>query len=89
MINATFETGFELHPIQRVAAVATASLWRDVVVSEMCSDGWIELVDMRTEQASRVWHFEALAVTVGEPVSLHARYDVLAVGRDLFSVRVA
>jgi hypothetical protein len=36
---------------------------------------------------SRVWHFESTGVTVGEPVSLHDQYSVLAVGRALYSVR--
>jgi hypothetical protein len=86
MMRCGYETGYELHPIQRLAAVAAASHWRDVVVTETSTDGWIELTDLEG-RVSRVWHFESTGVTVGEPVSLHDQYSVLAVGRALYSVR--
>jgi hypothetical protein len=86
MMRCGYETGYELHPIQRLAAVAAASHWRDVVVTETSTDGWIELTDL-DGSVSRVWHFESTGVTVGEPVSLHDQYSVLAVGRALYSVR--
>jgi len=89
MMRSGFETGFELNPIQRLAAVATPSHWRDVVVTGISADGWIDLVDLDTQAESRVWHYESTGVTVGEPVSLHDQYGVLAVGRALFSVRTA
>jgi len=89
MMRCGYETGFELNPIQRLAAVATASQWRDVVVTGISADGWIDLVDLDTQAASRAWHYEPTGVSVGEPVSLHGQYGVLAVGRALFSVRVA
>jgi hypothetical protein len=88
MMRSGFETGFELHPIQRLAAVTTASRWRDAVVAAVGTDGWIDLVDLDTDAPSRVWHHRATGVSVGEPVSLHGQYDVLAVGRTLYSVRV-
>jgi hypothetical protein len=86
MMRCGYETGYELHPIQRLAAVAAASHWRDVVVTETSTDGWIELTALEGS-VSRVWHFEPTGVTVGEPVSLHDQYSVLAVGRALYSVR--
>jgi len=89
MMRCGFETGYELNPIQRLAAVATASHWRDVVVTAVSADGLIELVDLDTQAASRAWHYESTGVSVGEPVSLHDQYGVLAVGRALFSVRVS
>jgi hypothetical protein len=89
MMRCGFETGYELNPIQRLAAVATASHWRDVVVTAVGSDGWIDLVDVDTQTASRAWHYESTGVSVGEPLSLHDQYGVLAVGRALFSVRVS
>jgi len=89
MMRSGFETGFELHPIQRLAAVATASRWRDAVVAAVGADGWIDLVDLASDAPSRVWHHVSTGVSVGEPVSLHEQYDVLAVGRALFSVRLA
>ena len=87
MMRSGFETGFELNPIQRLAAVATPSHWRDVVVTGVSADGWIDLVDLDSQAESRAWHYESTGVTVGEPVSLHDQYGVLAVGRTLFSVR--
>jgi len=89
MMRSGFETGFELNAIQRLAAVATPSHWRDVVVTGVSADGWIDLVDLDTQAESRAWHYESTGVTVGEPVSLHDQYGVLAVGRALFSVRTA
>jgi hypothetical protein len=87
MMRSGYETGYGLHPIQRLAAVATASRWRDAVVTRVEGDGWIELVDLDTQEPARVWHHAAIAVSAGEPVSLHDQYSVLAVGRSLFSVR--
>ena len=87
MMRSGYETGFELNPIQRLAAVATASHWRDAVVTAVGTDGWIELVDLDDQSRSRAWHYESTGVSVGEPVSVHDQYGVLAVGRALFSVR--
>jgi hypothetical protein len=89
MMRSGYETGYGLNAIQRLAAVTTASHWRDVVVTAVGSDGWIDLVDLDTQTESRAWHHESTGVTVGEPVSLHDQYGVLAVGRALYSVRVA
>lgn len=86
-MRSGYETGYELHPIQRLAAVATASHWRDSVVTRVTGDGWIDLADLDTQAPTRVWHHAAIAVSVGEPVSLHDQYGVLAVGRSLYSVR--
>jgi len=89
MMRSGYETGYELNPIQRLAAVTTASQWRDVVVTGVGANGWIDLVDLDTQVESRAWHYESTGVSVGEPVSLHEQYGVLAIGRALFSVRVA
>jgi hypothetical protein len=86
MMRCGYETGYELHPIQRLAAVAAASHWRDAVVTRASTDGWLELVDLEGS-VSRVWHFEPIDAAEGEPVSLHDQYGVLAVGRSLYSVR--
>ncbi|MEX1077902.1 MAG: hypothetical protein WED09_02185 [Homoserinimonas sp.] len=84
-----FETGYELHPIQRQAAIATASRWRDAIVTAVTADGWIELRDLVTDAATRVWHYADLSVTPGEPVTINAHYGVLALGRNYISVRTA
>lgn len=86
-----FETGYELNPIQRQAALVTRSRWRDAIVTAVTSDGWIELLDIATDAVARVWHYEDLtaSITPGEPVTLNAHYGVLAIGPTCISVRVA
>jgi hypothetical protein len=90
-MRCAFEAGYELNPIQRQAAIATASRWSDAIVTGISSDGHIDLVDLETEQPLRVWHYVSLApiLAVGEPVSVHGLYGVLAVGSRLVSVRTA
>jgi hypothetical protein len=89
MMRGGFEAGYELHPIQRLAAVATASKWRDAVVTRITPDGWIALVDLDTQAERSVWHYRSVGVGVGEPVSFHEQYNVLAVGRTLYSAALA
>lgn len=86
-----FETGYELHPIQRQAALATPSRWRDAIVTAVAADGRIELLDLATDAATQVWHYADLSasVTPGEPVTINAHYGVLALGRNYISVRTA
>jgi hypothetical protein len=88
---APFQTGYELHPIQQRAALATRSLWRDAIVSTVAADGWIDILDLATDAVARVWHYADLTETVapGEPVTLNARYGVLAIGHTFFSVRTS
>jgi hypothetical protein len=86
-----FETGYELNPIQRQAAIATASRWRDAIITAVSTDGWIEIRDLDTDAATQVWHYADLSAFVapGEPVTINAHYGVLALGRNYLSVRVA
>lgn len=86
-----FETGYELHPIQRRAALVTRSRWRDAIVTAVRPDGWVELLDIDVDAATRVWHYADLTASIapGEPVALNAHYGVLAVGATCLSVRVA
>ncbi|HEV7956288.1 MAG TPA: hypothetical protein VGP10_03915 [Marisediminicola sp.] len=88
---AALETGYELHPIQRQAALATTSKWRDATVVEVTAEGWIELLDLATDARARVWHYSDLtaSITPGEPVSINAHYGVLAFGHHYISVRSA
>ena len=88
-MRSGYETGYELHPIQRLAANAATSHWRDAVVTAVGVDGWIDIVDLATDAVGSIWHYAPIAVAVGEPVSLHTQYSVLAVGREKFSVRSA
>ena len=91
MCATGFEAGFELHPIQRIAAVATPSQWRDAIVTSVSPDGIIDVVDLESGAASALWNYENLSeiVAAGSPVSLHSEYGVLAIGRDYRSVRIA
>jgi hypothetical protein len=84
-----FQPGFALHPIQRSAALATSTKWRDALVSSVTDDGVIELVVLENDSVIRVWNYLDLtaSVTPGEPVSLHSQYNVLAVGNLLLSVQ--
>jgi hypothetical protein len=90
-MRSAFDAGFELNPIQRQAAVATASKWRDAIVTGITPDGYIDLVDLATDRPERVWHYLSLSpiLGIGEPVSVHGLYGVLAVGSRLVSVRTA
>ncbi|MCU1526054.1 MAG: uncharacterized protein JWO18_2948 [Microbacteriaceae bacterium] len=90
-MRARIDGGYELHPIQRQAAIATPSRWRDALVVSAEADGAIEVFDIESESTRNLWHFADLTgfVSAGEPVSLHADYDVLAIGDAYFSVFVS
>jgi hypothetical protein len=90
MTRARIDGGYELHPIQRQAAIATPSRWRDAIVVSVQADGAIEIFDVESESVSELWHFADLTrlLSAGEPVSLHGDYAVLAVGDAYFSVFV-
>ncbi|WP_188675872.1 hypothetical protein [Subtercola lobariae] len=82
--------GHSLHPMRRRLAAATPSKWADAIVSSVSEDGWLELVSVETSSTVQVWHHHDLAeaLSIGEPVALHAAYNVLAVGSEWFSVVV-
>jgi hypothetical protein len=85
---ARAEEGHSLHPMRKRLAAATPSKWADAIVVSVSEDGWIELVSVETAATTRVWHHEQVGETlhIGEPVALHATYNVLAVGSDWRSV---
>jgi hypothetical protein len=76
-----------MHLIQRRLASATPSKWRDVIVTRVGQDGWIELADFVTGATARVWHHDSLAgaANPGDPAALSA-YNVLALGGAWFNV---
>ncbi|WP_052460331.1 hypothetical protein [Microbacterium gorillae] len=79
-------SGHGLSAIQLRLALATPSAWRDAVVTAVTADGWITLVAIADGTNVRVWHHADVSedLAIGEPVALHARYDVLvAAGRHL------
>jgi hypothetical protein len=71
-------SGHSLSFLQSRLASAAAYGWADGVV-ESVRDGWIAVRTLDGDRA-RVWSHAADAVLPGEPVSLHAVYDVLAIG---------
>jgi hypothetical protein len=87
-MRVRIDGGYELHPIQRQAAIATPSRWRDALVVRADADGAIAIFDLESETTRPLWHFADLTdfLGEGEPVSLHADYDVLAAGGTYFSV---
>jgi hypothetical protein len=90
MLRGGFEAGFQLHPIQRLAAIATPSQWRDALVVRTAASGTITVYDVAADSTRTLWHFADLSeiLPVGEPVSVHDEYGVLAIGERYLSVSV-
>lgn len=74
-------SGHQLSAIQWRLATATPSGWVDALVTAVESDGWITVATLAGERV-RVWNHanRTDSLHVGEPVSVHARYDVLVAG---------
>jgi hypothetical protein len=90
MLRGGFEAGYQLHPIQRLAAIATPSQWRDALVVGTTASGTITVYDVAADSTRTLWHFADLSeiLAVGEPVSVHDEYGVLAIGERYLSVSV-
>jgi hypothetical protein len=82
--------GHAIGSIQNRVATATPSKWRDYRVESFGQGGWIRLRSIDGAADVLVWNHGALdgAVEGGTPVSLHALYNVLAVGAARFNVAV-
>ncbi len=80
--------GHALHPMRRRLAAATPSKWSDAIVTALGTDGWVEVSSIDGGAVIRLWHHENLAtrLQLGDPVALHATYQVLAIGTDWRSV---
>ena len=80
--------GHRLHLMQQRLATTTASRWIDAIVLELEDDGFATLAEFDGDGVRRVWHHESLggSLAVGEPVTLHSVYGVLARGADWFSI---
>lgn len=80
--------GHSLHLIQARLASATPADWQDGIVER--ADAVTGELVVRTLDGGQheVWNASgaALEAPAGTPVALHARYDVLAVGKALFNV---
>jgi hypothetical protein len=90
MLRGGLEAGYQLHPIQRLAAIATASQWRDALVVEATATGTITVYDLASDSTRTLWHFADLTeiLPAGEPVSVHEEYGVLAIGERHLSVSI-
>jgi len=92
--------GHALQPIQARVAAATASKWVDGIVASVGSDGWIGIRLLDTPSATHlldlpddtqtvwVWNHDDLGAVLGagQPVAVHALYNVLAHGSSRISV---
>ncbi|MEJ3405154.1 hypothetical protein WDJ51_10450 [Rathayibacter sp. YIM 133350] len=80
--------GHALSPIRARVASATSAKWGDGILAVAGSDGWLAIDLIEAGTRAWVWHHAELAdaVSVGEPVALHAVYDVLAIGSARLSV---
>ena len=89
--QSAYQPGFGLHPIMERAAVATSRQWRDAIVEAAHESGEIVLRTLEDGRVIRTWnHLDNTdVIAVGEPVAVHERFGVLAVGRVRLSVRIA
>ncbi|HEY5224550.1 MAG TPA: hypothetical protein VIJ18_16065 [Microbacteriaceae bacterium] len=87
---ATEGPGHALSRIQLSIASATPSRWQDAIVDSLSGDGRAVLVPVFGEEPVAVWHHTDLsgALKVGDPVSVHSLYGVLAAGRQRFNVLI-
>ena len=79
--------GHGLHALQLSLAAATPSQWIDLVVSAATDTGWVEAYDLDGTPIA-LWNHRDLAdvVSPGDPVALHAAYNVLSAGARRFNV---
>jgi hypothetical protein len=92
--------GHALQPIQARVAAATPGKWVDGIVASVSADGWVGIRLLAGPDAPSlldpadgagtvwVWNHDDLTGTLeaGQPVAVHALYNVLASGRDRISV---
>lgn len=84
----SFDPGHAVHLIHARLVSATPTLWADAIVTDARpDDGVIELALLASGALVRVWNAAgaAASVRVGEPVAVHERYHVLAVGSARFN----
>lgn len=89
---SSFAPGHALHLIQARLSSATPSEWADAIVeSADAASGVVVLRAVSDARQVELWSGSGAAheVTVGAPVALHGRYDVLAVGALRFNVAVS
>ncbi|VXB68489.1 conserved hypothetical protein [Microbacterium sp. 8M] len=87
-VCSSFAPGHALHLIQARLAAATTAGWTDALVSDVDrSAGIVEVVTLDGEALS-LWNAggAALEVELGQPVAVHTRWDVLAIGALRYNV---
>jgi len=74
--------GHGLGVMQARLAAATPSKWADAVVTSVSAAGWIEVALIADDSTALLWNHSDLSasIAVGDPVAVHAVYDVLAAG---------
>ena len=88
-VCSTVAPGHALHLIQARLAAATPSEWSDAIVESVDVAARSIVVRALTGGESvALWSGAGAAAIVraGDPVALHARYDVLAIGAERFNV---
>jgi hypothetical protein len=88
-VCSSFAPGHALHLIQSRLASATPSEWIDAIVEHADpASGVVLLRALGDGEPIAVWNGAgaALVLAPGAPVSVHARYHVLAAGRERFNV---
>ena len=85
------EPGHAVSFMQDRVASATPSKWRDSIVDAVSDDGWVTLTTIDDRRAVAVWNHAGLdsVLSAGDPVAVHALYNVLAVGSARYNVVVA
>ena len=89
-VCSSFAPGHALHLIQARLASATPNDWVDGIVASADAATGAVVVNTLDGDAYSLWNASgaALEAPAGTPVALHARYNVLAVGRVQFNVAV-
>lgn len=80
---ATAGAGHNVLAVQQIVAAASPSAWRDGIVTAVSGRN-ITIVDIYDGTEVTLWHHDALALAIGEPVASHSAAGLLAAaGREL------
>ncbi|MFB7842734.1 hypothetical protein [Microbacterium sp. NPDC056052] len=87
-VCSSFAPGHALHLIQARLAAATTAGWTDALVSSVDRAAGIVQVTTLDGEALSLWNAggAALEVEPGQPVAVHTRWDVLAIGALRYNV---
>jgi len=87
-VCSSFAPGHALHLIQARLAAATAAGWTDALVTDVDRAAGTLRVTTLDGEALSLWNAgsAALEVEPGQPVAVHTRWDVLAIGALRYNV---